>query len=315
MIPGWLARPLPPFPHVSLLYKIRSFGLDYVVLHLGEEGTLYVTRHGWPLLEQLLPAAWYTDQKYASIGRRMSVATGTVYRVPAEAAGKTADLLIKFSRVGQEVPIWIEPSAEAHITQQDIANARFVGPFEEFGLCEEIRQGAFGPPQLHIRTKSPLAIYVPPRRYQPWQLGRQDSDFDISNNTQAEDPTHLGGAAVHLDKDLDYVLVYGWLHGDDAQVCYSRGEISREEFESLTPMVVAELEAKGFLMLDVKPLHFILRKRHQRRSSRTGEAAGDFLRRNGQLVYALIDYELVVRTQPHRRWFQEQLNASLGDCP
>ncbi len=57
-------------------------------------------------------------------------------------------------------------------------------------------------------------------------------------------------------------------------------------------MVIHELAQKGYQVADMKPQHVILRP----------QPDGTLLRdRNGQLVYALIDYELLHRTPEHEQ--------------
>jgi hypothetical protein len=52
------------------------------------------------------------------------------------------------------------------------------------------------------------------------------------------------------------------------------------------------MAAKGFRVLDIKPGHIILRQRLD----------GRLLVRQGRLVYALVDFELLQRTEEYQRW-------------
>ena len=79
------------------------------------------------------------------------------------------------------------------------------------------------------------------------------------------------------------MLLFNWIDGSNAEDLVTAGMISQEEFFALTPRVTGDLAARGFRVLDNKPRHYILRKR----------ADGSLLRRNGDLVYALVDYELL----------------------
>jgi hypothetical protein len=56
--------------------------------------------------------------------------------------------------------------------------------------------------------------------------------------------------------------------------------------------VVEDLAGKGFRVLDTKPNHVILRKR----------TSGELLRRRGRLTYALVDFELLQRTEEYEHW-------------
>ena len=286
MLPDWLTQPRLPFAAVPAARRVRLFDTEYAALDLGAAGRLYVTRHGWPVLESLLPESWYVGRYFARHGKRMTLATGCVYYVRGRGGRRPPELLVKFSRVGQDVPVWIAPDLSLHVSEHDLVNARFVGPFEEFGLCEEMRRGTFGPPQIHLRVKRPLAIYTPPNVFQPWQMGRSDARFAHSLLLQHDDPSR-GGAEVPLDIHRDYILLYGWVAGDHAQSFYESGALSEEQFAGLVPHAMRTLAAKGFRMLDMKPAHLILRRRRRDRS---------FLRRDGRLAYVVVDYELVVRT-------------------
>ncbi|MEI8195782.1 MAG: hypothetical protein WCI73_07735, partial [Phycisphaerae bacterium] len=120
--------------------------------------------------------------------------------------------------------------------------------------------------------------------FAPWQTGRSTGVFDWAQTEQR-------AAGVDLDIRRDYILIYNWIDGWNAQECLERGLLDEQEFHTLVPRAMAELEAKGFRMLDIKPLHLILR-----RSPRSGR----LVRRYGQLAYALIDYELLERTPAYR---------------
>jgi hypothetical protein len=131
----------------------------------------------------------------------------------------------------------------------------------------------------------PLAIYVPSERLQLWQTGRSESKI------AAKLAQHPG---VEIDILRQYVLLYGWIKGMDlAEVAHQwqMEEGARERFfASATSLVMHEMELKGYHVVDMKPEHVIVRLRPN----------GSILRdRHGQIIYGLVDYELLERTPEH----------------
>ncbi len=274
---------------------VRAFGVDYGHVCPPAAGDLYVTRYGWPWVAHLLPENWYADERYARSGQRLPGATGSVYRVQTRPVnGRSIDIVVKFSRVAQDVTVVVPTTFPDDIPPEVIANARFNSPMEEFGLVMELRRGAFGPRNMRVLTQRPLAIYAPPEEFALWQLGRNQTSFYIHGQQLADDQEHAV-KAIELDIRRIYVLLYGWIKGNDAEEAFQLGDIDARDFEALTPRVVGELRAKGFRVLDNKPKHFILRNR--RRDGRP-------LRRHGQLVYGLVDFEFLQRTPEHQRSFK-----------
>jgi hypothetical protein len=182
--------------------------------------------------------------------------------------------VVKWSRVGQDVPL-------DTFALDRIINAEFNTPFEEFSLVEEMRRGDFGPRDLRIMTQKPLAIYVPPETMQLWQTGRSREKL------QRKVARHPG---VEIDILRSYILLYGWIKGLNAVEAYHRSFFEQAQQKAnlteLTHRVNDDLHAKGFIVADHKPTHFILRMKdgHIRR------------RKNGRIAYALVDYELLQRT-------------------
>src|SRR5262249_16877765 len=147
---------------------MRIMGVNYVHVKTSDDGDLYVTPHGVPFFEHLQPENWY-ENKWFTENRRRLDGTGTVYYVPtrplASQRVKRIELVVKWSRVGQEVPL-------DTFTLERNANAEFNSPFEEFSLVEELRQSHGCINGHRILVQKPLAIFVPAERMQPWQTGR-----------------------------------------------------------------------------------------------------------------------------------------------
>lgn len=275
--------------------RVTAFGVDYAHVRPPAEGDLFLTRFGWPHLAALLPAQWYADQWYAKQGQRLPGSTGHAYHVLTRPVdGRRLHLVVKFSRVAQDVPLTIATSFPDAVPPEVLANARFNSPFEELGLVMELRRGGTGPKGLRVRTQHPLAVYVPPEEYPLWKLGRSEGAFLQHDRLLAEDQENAI-RAVELDIRRIYVVLYQWVEGLDAQASFEAGDIGEQEFRAFTPRVIGELQRSGFRVLDNKPKHFILRKRRDGTLLRDGE---------GRIAYALVDFELLQRTSEHHRQFK-----------
>lgn len=258
---------------------LRLLGVDYVHLVPADGGDLYVTEYGMPYLQHLKPENWYAAEWF-SAHRTPLQGTGTVYRLPTRPieghTRKSIELVVKWSRVGQDVPL------DTFMLSQAI-NADFNSPFEEFSLVHELRAAGFGKAKPRIHTQKPMAIYVPPERMQLWQTGR--SRYKVLTKVSRH-------ASVEIDILRSYIMIYGWVKGIDAVEAGQRGLLggpAQAALRELTLRVMDELQEKGFAVADHKPTHAILR------------VSGDRLlrRRSGKLAYAIVDYELLARTPAH----------------
>ena len=258
--------------------SLHLLGVEYSHLKTHDGGDLYLTQFGRAFWRYLQPQNWY-ERKWFAANRQRLVGTSTVYRVPTRpVAGRSIDLVVKFSRVGEEIPM-------DTFTINKFVNAEFNSPFEEFSLLMELREGRMGPQSIQIKTQHPLAIYVPSRRLQLWQTGRSESKI------KAKITKHPG---VEIDILRQYVVVFGWVKGLDAAETADyldlRDEARSRFLAQTNSLVVHELAQKGYFVADMKPEHVILRPQPDRSLLRD---------RNGQFVYALIDYELLHRTPEH----------------
>ncbi len=270
---------------------LRILGVNYVHMHTLDEGDLYLTRWGIPFLPHLQPENWYEEEWFAQKRQRLH-GTSTVYRMPTrplpEERVKSIDIVVKWSRVGQEVDL-------NTFTMSRNLNAEFNSPFEEFALLEELRLGDYGPRELRIHTQYPLAIYVPPERLQPWQTGRSKARI----LTKAA--RHPG---VMIDVLRAYILIYGWVKGVDAVSAHANSfyDVSEQHrrLQELTQRVDQELRVKGYVVADHKPTHFVLRMRGgQIRTHRP----------TGLPPYALVDFELLARTPDHEESVKRQARS------
>jgi len=260
--------------------RLDFLGVSYAHCKTSDGGDLYITSYGLPCWRHLLPENWYAKEWFEAKRERL-VGTSTVYRVPTrQLHGTILDLVVKWSRVGEDVPV-------DTFTITKFINAEFNSPFEEFALVMEVRAGEYGPRDLTIRTQRPLGIYVPSERLQLWETGRSKSKI------AAKIAQHPG---VELDILRQYVLLYGWIKGLDITEAAAKQQLSETESDLLltreTERVTEELRQKGFRVIDNKPQHLIVRPR-----------PGGGLRRDrrGSVLYALVDYELLERTPEHER--------------
>jgi hypothetical protein len=259
---------------------VDLLGVSYAHIKTADDGDLYLTEYGQAFWEHLLPENWYAKEWFEANRERL-IGTSTVYKVPTRTVhAKELNLVVKWSRVGEDVPL-------DTLTINKFVSAEFNSPFEEFSLLMELRAGETGPPGIRIKTQKPLAIYVPSKRLQIWQTGR--SEYRIA----AKLARHPG---VELDILRHYVVLYGWIKGlDITEVADSwglAGEIREMLLARATSLVMHELELKGYRVVDMKPAHVIVRL----------QPDGSLLRdRNGQVVYALVDYELLERTPEHEQ--------------
>lgn len=274
-LPSSEFRPLPQGAKTMELLDV-----SYAHIKTSDEGDLYLTRFGQPFWEHLLPENWYAKEWFEQKRKRL-VGTSTVYKVPTRRLhGRELNLVVKWSRVGEDVPL-------DTFTFSKFIDAEFNSPFEEFSVLMELRAGETGPPGIRIKTQKPLAIYVPSKRLQAWQTGR--SEYRIA----AKVARHPG---VELDILRQYVVLYGWIKGLDITQVADRwglaGEIREMLLARATSLVTHELELKGYRVVDMKPAHVIVRL----------QPDGSLLRHNnGQVAYALVDYELLERTPEHEQ--------------
>jgi hypothetical protein len=277
--------------------RVRIFGEDYARLQLSEGGEILITRTGWARRPAVMPEAWFLDKRYATEGYRLPGGTGNVFRVDCPSPTKpNLRLVVKIARSGEDVPLHVAGTFQGHIPDEETANARWNSPFEEFGLVRELRRSRFDPDGPRMMTKRPLAIYCPPEEYKDWQLCRKSNLWRQMDNALQHAQENAASAPVHLHSRRIYIMLFEWVEGENAEDCWKAGLITEEEMKSLTNRVTRELESKGFRVLDNKPRHFILRL----------GADGQPIRRNGELVYTLIDFELLKRTPPHKEWLREK---------
>lgn len=279
----------PSFDDAPVRFRRRICGVDYLHLKGLQSGDLFLTRDGWPVASSILPARWFTGDQFRKPGQALAGATGAVYRVPiAHPVRNAFALVVKFSRFGQDVGITVagdELCGNAEFMAR-VEQAEFLPPFEEFGNLMRLRAQCRG----LFATKAPLAIYSPPTRYLAWQLGRKCHLQGLYNRRLAasqHDCPHRDKIDYHWERI--YILLYRWMDGLDAEQACGSGLISRTRMTDLTRDAAATLRRLGWLVLDHKPRHLILRQHRKTRLP---------LIRNGRPVLGLVDYELLYPADP-----------------
>lgn len=252
--------------------QISLIGVEYARLKTEDGGDLYLTRFGLPFREQLAPKNWYAREWFSARRIRLE-GTSTIYKVPTRPVrGISLDLVVRFSRMAQEVNL--DP-----FTLGDNIQAEFNSPFEEFALVMELRKRCAGVTPARILTKKPLAIYVPSERLLDWQTGRLESKMAAKRARHPE---------AKLEMSRQYILLYRWIKGLNAvQVAHALNmtAMSASHFLKKTTLrVIQDLKQHGFRVVDIKPEHVLLRMHSDQSLLR---------RRNGDPIYALVDYELL----------------------
>lgn len=275
---------------------INVLGVVYVHCKASDGGDMYITRFGMPVADLLEIDNWYEREWFHAHRERLE-GTSSVYRVPTrEINGRSIELVVKNCRVGEDVPLETR-------TLLEFINTEFNSPWEEFALVMEMREGVYGPGDLNIRTQEPLAIYVPPERMQPWQIGRSKSKI---NRIKARHP------GIDLDILRQYKLIYGWIKGKNAVEAFEhiglKGKSLEKKLAPITRRVIDDLEKKGYVVADMKPAHIIIDEKDTIEIDGLGRSAGgERIKEQSEYLhntvdkgdYSVIDYELLIRTPPH----------------
>ena len=276
----------PPFQILPLERRAKVFGVDYAVCPQPDGGGLYISRPAWHWSAYLQPDRWWNRQDLSVRGERLGGSTGTVYRArSAPDRLPPRDLVVKFSRLGQEDPLFIPDEFLDSLPDGAVADARFLSPFAEFGLLHQLRHNILNHGTHRLRTKLPLAIYSPPEKYPLWQTGRHLDVFRTHQEAMAEDQFENGLVQVTLDPERDYIEIFAWIDGIDAEEASQLGLLDEELLVLLTRSSNHALSRLGYRVLDNKPRHLIVRPR----------ADGTLLHRHGRIVYTMIDFELLQR--------------------
>ncbi len=255
--------------------RITVMGVDYLHLQLADGSDLYLTEFGLPFGRQLLPENHWSDEAYFMANRVKLRGTSAVYRVRTkEVDGLAKDIVLKWNRMGQDIP--------GQTQTGDLTGAKFNSPFEEFGLVLELRDTAHESPG-RIHTHKPMGIYVPREFVEARRMGRKQRLLQGLQDRHDE---------ITLDQNRNYAVMYEWIKGLDAVQAFEHGYINADTLRGLITRTDADMRHKGFVVRDAKAHHIIVRP------TRDDELARG---RDGTLLYAMIDFELLERTPQRER--------------
>jgi len=195
----------------------KILDVEYIHLKLGEQGDLYITEEGFPFLGNLMPDCFLIDEKWFNNNSLKLSGTSCVYKVKTKMINnKQKDVVVKWNRMGQEIP-GIEESEEMN-------NAEFNSPFEEFSLVKELRKVLYKSSHRIILQK-PLAIYTPISEVELSRYGRKKYKMNKKIESHKD---------VILNMLRSYAVIYEWIDGIDLVQALDAGLISKEYMELLS---------------------------------------------------------------------------------
>ena len=264
-----------PAAHLAREPRIRVMGVDYLHLQLGDGSDLYLTDYGRPFSRHLLPENHCGDRDWFAAHRVILPGTSALYKVTTkEVAGISKDIVLKWNRMGQDIP--------GETSTSDLAGAKFNSPFEEFALVIELRNARYESPG-QVYTHKPLGIYVPRKYVEAERMGRKQYILDAVQRRHQE---------ITLDLNRNYAVMYEWVKGIDAAEAFGERLIDRNTMRDLILRSNREMKDKGFAVRDSKAHHVIVRPAPGGRLATDGK---------GDILYALVDFELLERTRPREQ--------------
>ncbi|MFH1479291.1 MAG: hypothetical protein ABIG92_05920 [Candidatus Omnitrophota bacterium] len=250
---------------------VRVLDVDYIHLRLEDKSDIYVTAYGLPFIENLKPKNFWTDELWFKNNSERLPGTSSVYKVRTKkVTGKHKDIVVKWNRMGQGIP-----GADEH---EELINANFNSPFEEFSLVSKLKD-AMRNSSKKIVIQKPLAIYVPSELNELWQTGRTEYKMQSIIKSHKE---------IELDMRRLYAVIYEWIEGIDAKEASDKGLLDEKHMRSLTIEADESIKKKGFIVRDSKPHHVIVKPKNESQLVSN---------RDGDPLYALIDFELLEMTQ------------------
>lgn len=251
------------------------FGVAYQHLTLANGDELYLTRFGRPYRHVLRPDIFLSDQMWFLNHAESLEGTSCLYRIQSDVAGMNypLDIVLKWNRMGQDVPGMFEDLNLFHV--------EFNSPFEEFAYVMELREATLRN-RYRILTQRPLAIYMPAGHVALARLGR--NAYKMKNLVSSHDD-------VALNMHRNYAVIYQWVKGMDAVAAFHAGLLTDDDLAQMTLRSREDMKINGFEVLDSKPHHLIVRRDGEDRLFRD---------RQGKVVYALIDFELLKHTDARK---------------
>jgi len=256
--------------HLAPQPRINVLGLDYLHLRLDDGSDFYVTTYGRPFMRQLLPENHWGDKAWFRGHSVRLPGTSALHKISTKYVdGISIDIVMKWNRMGQDIPGETEAS--------DLDGAEFNSPFEEFSLVMEMRNTRCET-LARAYTHKPLAIYVPRKYVEAERMGRKAYKMEGVQRKHGE---------IRLDVNRQYAVIYEWIKGVDAAQAFTSRLLGEETMVALVRRADQEMNRRGFRVRDSKPHHVIVRP------TRNGAIARS---RQGDILYALVDFELLERT-------------------
>ncbi|MFC1503992.1 hypothetical protein ACFL6D_01095 [Spirochaetota bacterium] len=250
--------------------KYRIFDVEYEYITLEDGGDLYITDHGQLFRDLLMPENFLTDSEWFDTNAVRLSGSSCIYKIPTKKVnGHQKDFVLRWNRMGQDIP-----GTEDF---NELAYAEFNSPFEEFSLLMELRRSNYES-EGRMLTQRPLAIYVPAKKVEIERTGRKE--YLMQHKIESH-----GDIELHIDRQ--YAVIYEWIKGIDAAEACKWRLLEEKNIELLTLKADSDLRKKGFVIKDRKPHHIIIRPLD----------FNDFVRdEKGEILYAVIDYEMLERT-------------------
>ena len=249
--------------------KILDITYRHLMFDTGDE--LYITNQGLAVWQHLLPENYWTDKDWLRTYGEQLMGTSSPYKITTKPVdGNSLDIVLKWNRMGIDLP----GATPDEISTLD--NVRFLSPFEEFQLLQELKESLqYTPGAFALQT--PLAIYVPATREDYIRLGRRQSLMASIRKQYKHDV---------IDIKRNYAVIYQWMEGVNIVQAHKCGLIRQQDIEELTEQAAIEMRDHGFVVADHKAEHVIVRP------------IGPNLFRdgNGNITYGYVDYELLERT-------------------
>ncbi|MFC1808957.1 hypothetical protein ACFL3D_02390 [Candidatus Omnitrophota bacterium] len=252
---------------------VRILDVEYAHIRLIDNSDLYVTSYGLPFLKHLYPDQYFTDKEWFRANAIRLSGTSCVYKVTSkEVDGKSKDLVIKWNRMGQDIP--------GATAGEDLDNARFNSPFEEFSLVKELRLTMYELSVIPHIVQKPLAIYVPAEKSELDRMGRREYEMKkiVAEHTE-----------IAIDMNRSYAVIYEWIKGFDAAEACKKGIIDESVMQTLTIKANDNMREMGYFVRDNKPQHIIVRKNN--------DTSNRLLKRDDRYLNAIVDFELLERTK------------------
>ena len=152
--------------------RIKILDVYYYHLTLDDGDEMYITDHGFRYWQNLLPENFWKDKDWFLKHSVRQQGSSNVYKISTKAIEEESiDIVMKWNRMGEDIP-------GATFEGDALTDARFLSPFEEFQILQELRKSVQYENYM-VELQLPLAIYVPTGASDPVELGRRKYLMDF----------------------------------------------------------------------------------------------------------------------------------------